>query len=138
MGILNQSIHPRRRKGARQIPAPPDNGRIAALLERESQTASGHFALALKRASRNALLWSEEASDLVAAGRSLIELQGIGPHLSKLIEQWIASGIFDDGAGASITFQKPPMVRESEGRPTYAYQLERRFRYGHRDGPGGK
>jgi Histidinol phosphatase and related hydrolases of the PHP family len=70
---------------------PLDNGRIASLLAQEGATARGHLALALKRASRSALLWSEEAADLVATGRPLTELQGIGPNLSKLIVGWIKS-----------------------------------------------
>jgi histidinol phosphatase-like PHP family hydrolase len=61
------------------------------LLERESDAAPGHLAVALKRASRSAFLWTEEASDLLAAGRSLTDLQGVGPHLSKLITGWIES-----------------------------------------------
>jgi putative hydrolase len=70
---------------------PLDNGMIAVLLERESETASGHLGLALKRAARNALLWPEEASDLLVKGRSLTELQGVGRHLSRLIVKWIES-----------------------------------------------
>jgi hypothetical protein len=60
---------------------PLDNGRIASLLAREGASARGHLALALKRASRSALLWPDEAADLIAAGRPLTELQGIGPNL---------------------------------------------------------
>jgi histidinol phosphatase-like PHP family hydrolase len=70
---------------------PLDNGRIASLLAREGASAHGHLALALKRASRSALLWPDEAADLIAAGRPLTELQGIGPNLSKLIAGWIKS-----------------------------------------------
>jgi histidinol phosphatase-like PHP family hydrolase len=70
---------------------PIDNGVIAALLERESEAAQGHLALALQRASRNALLWTGEASELLVAGRSLTELPGVGPHLSKLVSEWIQS-----------------------------------------------
>ena len=70
---------------------PLDNGRIASLLAREGASARGHLALALKRASRSALLWPDEAADLIAAGRPLTELQGIGPNLSKLIAGWIKS-----------------------------------------------
>ena len=70
---------------------PLDNDRIASLLAREGASAGGHLALALKRASRSALLWPEEAADLVATGRLLTELPGIGPNLSKLIAGWIKS-----------------------------------------------
>lgn len=70
---------------------PLDNGVIASLLAREGANARGHLALALKRASRSALLWPDEAADLVAVGRPLTDLQGIGPNLSKLIAGWIES-----------------------------------------------
>lgn len=66
-----------------------DNARIAALLAREAEEASGHVVQALKRAAREAFLWPEEATDLLAQGRSLTELGGIGPHLAKRITAWI-------------------------------------------------
>lgn len=47
-----------------------DNAAIAELLAREAETASGHYELALKRASREALLWPEEAAKLRSEGRS--------------------------------------------------------------------
>src|SRR5262245_3363912 len=81
----------RSREKAGDGPMPVDNGLIASLLAREGENARGHLALALKRASRSALLWSDEATDLVAAGRPLTDLQGIGPNLSKLIAGWIES-----------------------------------------------
>ena len=80
-----------RRKKTRDGPTPVDNGLIASLLAREGANARGHLALALKRASRGALLWPDEAADLVATGRPLTDLQGIGPNLSKLIAGWIKS-----------------------------------------------
>jgi histidinol phosphatase-like PHP family hydrolase len=87
----NRSINSRRRKADRGFSIPLTNGRIASLLAREGVRAHGHLALALKRASRSALLWPEEAADLVATGRPLTELEGIGPNLSKLIAGWIES-----------------------------------------------
>jgi putative hydrolase len=91
MPAHNPAIYAGRTKDAPNTPRTPDNGNIAVLLKRESDTAAGQLALALKRASRRALLWSEEASELLAIGRPLTELEGIGPHLSKLIEGWIKS-----------------------------------------------
>lgn len=44
---------------------------------------------AMRRASRNAFLWPERASDLWAQGRSLTELAGIGPFLEKQLRSWI-------------------------------------------------
>jgi histidinol phosphatase-like PHP family hydrolase len=91
MPSSNRSVDGTREKRRRALPIPLDNGRIAILLAREGASAGGHFALALKRASRSALLWPEEAADLAATGRPLTELQGIGPNLSRLIAGWIES-----------------------------------------------
>jgi histidinol phosphatase-like PHP family hydrolase len=91
MPIPSRSVEGGRRKGGRGFPIPLNNGRIASLLAREAASAHGHLALALKRASRNALLWPEEAADLLATGRALSELEGIGPNLSRLIAGWIES-----------------------------------------------
>jgi histidinol phosphatase-like PHP family hydrolase len=91
MSAASQFKQGRRAKTETSRQRPLGNGRIAALLERESESASGHRALALKRASRSALLWSEEASELLRTGRSLTELPGVGPHLSTLIASWIQS-----------------------------------------------
>jgi hypothetical protein len=44
---------------------------------------------AYRRASRRALLWTEEASALYRDGRSLTELPGIGPYLEKILRKWI-------------------------------------------------
>ena len=80
-----------RRKGDCRFPVPLDNAQIASLLAREGVSAHGHLALALKRASRSALLWPEEAAELLARGRALTELEGVGPNLSRLITGWIES-----------------------------------------------
>jgi hypothetical protein len=48
-------------------------------------------------------MWSEEAVDLVTAGRSLTELAGIGPTLAKRLHGW-----FD----APPAFESPPVRRE--------------------------
>jgi histidinol phosphatase-like PHP family hydrolase len=65
------------------------NTDIAELLAREAETSKQPLQKALKRASRRAFLWPEEAEQLVAQGRSLEELSGIGPYLSKLIHRWL-------------------------------------------------
>ena len=80
-----------RRKGDCRFPVPLDNAQIASLLAREGVSAHGHLALALKRASRSALLWPEEAAELLARGRALTGLEGVGPNLSRLITGWIES-----------------------------------------------
>ena len=91
MAIPSRSADGSRRKGGHGVPTALDNGRIATLLAHEGANARGHLALALKRASRSALLWPDEAADLIATGRPLTELQGIGPNLAKLIAGWMKS-----------------------------------------------
>ena len=45
--------------------------------------------MALKRASRRALLCPEDAADLVATRRPLTEVQAVGQFLGKLITRWL-------------------------------------------------
>jgi histidinol phosphatase-like PHP family hydrolase len=91
MPMRSRSIEAAGRKGDRRSPIPLDNSQIASLLAREGVDAHGHLALALKRAARSALLWPEEAAELLARGRALTELEGVGPNLSRLITGWIES-----------------------------------------------
>ncbi len=44
---------------------------------------------AFRRAARHAFLWPEHARDLLAAGRSLTELKGIGPFLGRQLQTWL-------------------------------------------------
>src|ERR1700744_2591728 len=71
------------------MPAPLANSEIAELFAAEAENAKPPFSRALKRAARSAHVWPEEASDLIAASRSLTELAGIGPFLEKLVLKWI-------------------------------------------------
>ena len=66
-----------------------DNAVIGELCAQEAERVDGHVQRAFRRAARAALLWEEEAWDLVQAGRSLTELNGIGPHLARRILTWI-------------------------------------------------
>jgi histidinol phosphatase-like PHP family hydrolase len=66
-----------------------DNAAIAELFAREAEHASGHLKQAFRRASRKALLWPDEACDLVLTRRSLTELDGIGLTLARRIHQWM-------------------------------------------------
>lgn len=68
---------------------PIDNAAIAELLIRESEGAEGHREKAFRRAAHAAFMWPVEASDLVAAGRSVTELSGIGPSLARRILEWL-------------------------------------------------
>jgi len=62
---------------------------IAELLARESEKTRPPLQKALRRAARRALLWPEEASEIVRQNRSLTELSGVGPTLEKHILRWI-------------------------------------------------
>ena len=66
-----------------------DNSAIAELLAGEAEQANGQLRQALRRAARTAFLWEDEAYDLAAAGKSLTELEGIGPFLERRIQQWL-------------------------------------------------
>src|SRR5947207_10981865 len=68
---------------------PLDNAAIAELLAVASASAKFPLQKALRRASRRAFLWPEEASEIVAAGRSLTEFSGVGPHLERVIGAWL-------------------------------------------------
>ena len=65
------------------------NTDIAELLAQKAETETGILARAFRRAARNAFLWPEEVSDLLAQTRSLTELRGIGPFIEKQVRQWI-------------------------------------------------
>jgi DNA polymerase (family X) len=67
------------------------NDEIAELLAREAETARMPEQKALRRASRRALFWPEEAAEVHRQGRSLTELVAVGPYLEKLISRWIES-----------------------------------------------
>ena len=78
------------------------NSSIAELLAVAAESAKVPLQKALRRASRKALMWPEEAAVLLQADRSLTELPGIGPSLSKIIRRWI-----DDPPDIPI----PPEIR---------------------------
>ena len=65
------------------------NTDIAELLAQQAERETGILSRAYRRAARNAFLWPEEVSHLVAQNRSLTELRGIGPFIEKQIRQWI-------------------------------------------------
>lgn len=69
---------------------PLDNAAIAELLWRASEAETREqLSKAMRRAARRAFAWPAEAADLVAAGRTLRELDGIGPSLERVIRAWI-------------------------------------------------
>jgi histidinol phosphatase-like PHP family hydrolase len=66
-----------------------DNAALAELLARSAETTEGIRQRAFRRAARSAFLWPEEAADLLATGRALTELRGVGPFLARQIETWL-------------------------------------------------
>jgi histidinol phosphatase-like PHP family hydrolase len=68
---------------------PLSNSAISELLALAAESASMPLQKALRRASRKALMWPEEAADIIREDRSLTELPGIGPSLNKIICRWI-------------------------------------------------
>ena len=65
------------------------NTDIAELLAQQAERETGILSRAYRRAARNAFLWPEEVSHLVAQNRPLTELRGIGPFIETQIRQWI-------------------------------------------------
>jgi PHP domain len=68
---------------------PLTNSQIAELLATEAEGLKQPLQKAFRRASRKALLWPAEASQLQQDGRSLTELPGIGPYLEKVVGRWL-------------------------------------------------
>lgn len=68
-----------------------DNAAIAELLIREAEAATGHREFAFKKAAHEAFMWPEEAVEMAASGRSLTELDGIGPSIARRIYRWMES-----------------------------------------------
>lgn len=65
------------------------NASLAELLGLEADAAQGHRKRALGRASSAALLWAEEAADIAGQGRSLTELEAVGPGIERRLIQWL-------------------------------------------------
>ena len=86
------------------------NRDIAELLALESERSEGRKQRALRRASRSALMWPEEASALQASGGKLTELRSVGPFTARFISDWLRDRP-DPPA--------PPPMRD--GFITYAY-----------------
>ena len=78
------------------------NAEIAELLARQAEQTRPPAQRALRRASRRAFLWEEEASQLFCSRRSLTELSGAGPYIARLMKDWIA---------APPRIPKPPPIR---------------------------
>lgn len=66
------------------------NSQIAELLALEAIRAKMPAQKALRRASRRALFWEEEAAEIYGSGRSLTELTAVGPYIGRLISGWLS------------------------------------------------
>jgi histidinol phosphatase-like PHP family hydrolase len=65
------------------------NSAIAELLALAAEHAKMPLQKALRRASRKAFLWPEEAASILEQGRPLTELPAVGPSLNRIIRAWI-------------------------------------------------
>jgi putative hydrolase len=65
------------------------NAELGDLLWEASREEASHRRRALEKASRASRFWPEEASGLVAVGRSLTELRAVGPWVAARIEGWL-------------------------------------------------
>ncbi len=65
------------------------NADIAELLAVAAETAKMPLQKALRRASRKAFLWPEEAALIFQEKRPLSDLPAVGPHLSRVIRGWL-------------------------------------------------
>ena len=65
------------------------NANLAELLARLAAQEEGIRQRAYKRAARSAFLWPEEAADLLAKGRALVELKSVGPFIARQLHTWL-------------------------------------------------
>jgi putative hydrolase len=65
------------------------NANLAELLARQAAQEEGIRQRAYKRAARSAFLWPEEAADLLAKGRALVELKSVGPFIARQLHTWL-------------------------------------------------
>ncbi|OLC19491.1 MAG: hypothetical protein AUH33_05555 [Chloroflexi bacterium 13_1_40CM_68_21] len=71
------------------VQRPLSNRDIAELLALESERSEGRKQRALRRASRAALMWPEEAAAVHETGRRLTELRAVGPFTESFISRWL-------------------------------------------------
>jgi histidinol phosphatase-like PHP family hydrolase len=89
VGIQPLLIMARLSQKQRSMLTQPRNSDLAELFALAAETAKMPLQKALRRASRKAFMWPEEASLLLEEGRDLTELPAVGPHLARLITGWI-------------------------------------------------
>ena len=91
-----------------------DNHAIAELLALEAETKKPPTSKAMRRASRLAHLWPEEAADLAGERRSLTELQGVGPFIEQVVLRWLDN---------PPKVPKPPQIRKDFLTLTQAQEI---------------
>lgn len=65
------------------------NSELSELLARAAEEAEGHRVRALHRASRAAMLWTEEAASVAASGHELTTLASVGPWITHFLAEWL-------------------------------------------------
>lgn len=65
------------------------NIQLAELFARDADSQQDQRQRALRRASRRALMWPEEAWRLRQTGRPLTELASVGPWIASKLEEWM-------------------------------------------------
>jgi len=68
---------------------PLSNAQLADLLYGSADNFEDNKQKALRRAGRYALVWEEEAHEILASGRSLRDLPAVGPWVARQIAEWI-------------------------------------------------
>jgi histidinol phosphatase-like PHP family hydrolase len=68
-----------------------NNRTLSELLALEGEKSKPPLSRAYKKAARSAILWPEEAAQLLAEKRSLTELSSVGPFIAKMLTRWIDS-----------------------------------------------
>ncbi|MEA2507217.1 MAG: putative hydrolase [Actinomycetota bacterium] len=65
------------------------NRQVSELAAIAAQSQEDNKQKALRRCSHLALMWDEEAADVLSAGRALTELEGIGKWLDGVLTAWL-------------------------------------------------
>jgi histidinol phosphatase-like PHP family hydrolase len=96
------------------------NAALAELLARASEGEEGHRARALRRASRSALQWPEEAGAAAERGE-LTGLRAVGPWVARTIEAWLEEppGVPDPPEARREFLTTTEVRRLVDGRPEW-------------------
>jgi histidinol phosphatase-like PHP family hydrolase len=98
------------------------NLEIAELLAREAEHAKQLVQRALRRASRRAFLWPEEAADVYRRNEPLTQLSGIGPYLQKVLRKPPESPDMPEIRRDFLTMACAKSLRKKRPKPFEAVQ----------------